>query len=109
MAKHGFGIMDEEPTKEQNFIHYEPEKYRYVEVNDIYIEPILPDLKIMQCFWHSLNRRELGLCYCGITLIPPESLEVFLSAIIGRAHTEDLASLLLEAQREKKFVIHFGI
>lgn len=67
MAIHSFGIMEESPTREQNFIKYEPGNFRYVNVNDRYIEPLLKELRVMQCYWHSINRKEQGLCYCGIT------------------------------------------
>lgn len=109
MAKHTFGIMEEAPTAQQKFLHYELENYRSVDVNDRYIEPLLKELSTMMCYWHSLNRKELGLCYCGITLIPPESLDMFISAVMGNKRLEELCSLLLDAQREKRFVIHFGI
>ena len=109
MAKHEFGIIDTTPTTEDGFNCYEPAKYHCISVGDRYVEPLLKELRSMQCFWHSLNRKELGLAYCGITLIPPESLEIFISAAMGKKHLEELCVLLLKAQREKKFVIHFGI
>lgn len=109
MAKHEFGIMDVAPMLEQEYNNYEPEKYDCISVHDDYIEPLLEKLSVVDCFWHTLSRPEKNLAYCGITLIPPYSLNRFIEIIEGEAGTEGLMSLLLKAEKEDKFVIHFGI
>lgn len=63
----------------------------------------------LKCFRHSLDRPEYGPAYYGITLIPPESLGGFIEATLGCPQLSELTALLTEAQRENKFVIHFGI
>ncbi len=109
MAKHEFGIMESAPAPEREYDAYEPAKYRCISIADEAIEPLLEAFLPISCYWHSLKRKETGLAYCGITLIPPESLEAFL-VVIGREQTmEKLKGLLRKAQEENKFVIHFGI
>ena len=55
----------------------------------------------------------------GTTLIPPESIKLFIDIIESRTSNEnremnkdelrDLILLLQEAKRQNKFVIHFGV
>ena len=109
MAKHQFGIMSLSPKLNERYDSYEPEKYDCIPIHDDYIEPLLEKLACIQCYWHTLERPERGLAYCGITLIPPSSIEQFVECLKGKVGTEELIKLLLKAKAEKKFVIHFGI
>lgn len=110
MAKHEFGIMDEAPTIEREYNEYEPEKYRCISVKDEDIEALLKYLSVIPCYWHSLKRGEKrGLAYCGITLIPPHSLTAFISVLDNKKQFSELKNLLQKAEKENKFVIHFGI
>jgi len=63
-------------------------------------------LRDLPCYWHTLDRPEHGLAYCGITLIPPESLPVLLQAA---GESAALQALIRRAIAEKRFVIHFGL
>ena len=109
MPKHDFGIMDIAPTLEQEYNKYEPEKFHCISAGDENIEALLIELSVIPCYWHSLKRRKRGLAYYGITLIPPRSLKEFVSAIDGKLQLNELKDLLQKADRENKFVIHFGI
>lgn len=63
----------------------------------------------MDTYWHRLSNPHKGLAYCGITLIPSASLCAFIDALEGMTALEPLKELLLQAENENKFVIHFGI
>lgn len=111
MAKHEFGIMEETPTEDDFFTNYEPQKYNCIEIHDDFIEPILMDLLSIKCFWHNLKRKEKGLAYCGITLIPPKSLVSFINILLSQSKNEyiPLINLAYEAKEKDKYIIHFGI
>lgn len=42
MASHEFGIMESSPKYTQKYHKYEPKKYKYIKINDDFIEPLLP-------------------------------------------------------------------
>ncbi len=109
MAKHQFGIMETAPNFGQEYIKYEPEKYRCVSIEDDRIETLLKDFSAISSFHHSLQQPKCGLAYCGITLIPPKSHLQFVSVIQGIPEFEDLVKLFKKAEAERKYVIHFGI
>ena len=50
-----------------------------------------------------------GLNYIGITLIPPESLEEFLTVIGDVSEYAELRKLLIDAKNRNKYVIHYGL
>ena len=109
MAKHEFGIMKVTPKLNERYDTYEPEKYDCISIDDDFIEPLLDKLAQIDCYWHTLNQPGSGLEYCGISLIPPSSLEQFVVLLDGTIGTDGLKSLLLRAKTEGKYVIHFGI
>ena len=45
MPRHEFGIMQSEPIKGERFDEYEPEKYDCITIDDVFIEPLLYDVK----------------------------------------------------------------
>ena len=109
MPRHDFGIMQIDPNQGDRYDHYAPEEYGCISVDDDYILPLLKKFKGVRCFWYTLDRAEFGLAYDGITLIPPESLGLMIEIIWHDPHLSDLASLFVEAESTKKYVIHFGI
>ncbi len=109
MLKHEFGIMQNQPKKGETYIDYAPEKYGCISVDDDCIEPILEKLGNINCYWHTLDRPEKRIAYCGITLIPPRSLDIFADAVRYAPNLSELEELLVKARREDKYVIHFGI
>jgi hypothetical protein len=111
MSKHEFGIMQKNPKSEERFDSYEPQKYDCIQVDDDLIEPIMMELQSVNCYWHTLQRMEKGLAYCGITLIPPKSMDAF-TKVLSSYNTEDyifLISLANQAKERNKYIIHFGI
>ncbi len=109
MPKHEFGIMPEEPKKGKRYDHYEPEKYNCISVDDDDILPLLIKFKEVKCYWHTLDRPEFGLAYYGITLIPPESINSIIEMIWNNHYLSELLGLLSNAEKQHKYIIHFGI
>ena len=109
MPKHEFGIMKTDPKPTQVFDDYEPEKYNCLSIDDAYIEPMLTKLADVDCYWRSLECHGKNINYYGITLIPPDSMDLLIERIDGAIGTEKLHALLQKAKEEHKFVIHFGI
>lgn len=103
---HEFGIMLVDPQPGERYDAYEPKKYGCITVNDDLVEVFAPKLAEMPCYWHTLERPEKGLAYCGITLIPPGSLAVFSKAV---SKNKPLQTLIEKAVAEKRFIIHFGL
>lgn len=103
---HEFGVMSTDPEPGERYDEYEPQKYGCIAVDDALVEQfgdaVLRDLP---CYWHTLDRPEHGLAYCGITLIPPASLPVLLEA----AEIDPLRELIRTAMAEDKFIIHYGL
>ena len=109
MLKHQFGIMMTDPAPEQIFEEYEPEKYDCIAVDDEYVQEVAEMLAGVSVYWHGLDRPESGLAYHGITLIPPESIEKVIEAVKDVPEMRRLMEMLVVAERERKFVIHFGV
>lgn len=111
MLKHEFGIMQKNLKSEERFDSYEPQKYDCIQVDDDLIEPIMMELQSVNCYWHTLQRMEKGLAYCGITLIPPKSMDAFIKVL--SSHNKDvyisLISLANQAKENEKYIIHYGI
>ncbi len=112
MPRHEFGIMRKAPTQRKRFDRYEPQKYdNVVAVDNDLIEPILEDLDSVDCYWHTLRKPGKGLAFCGITLIPPESMPTLLGILTSQSEKEylPLVDLIHEAWEAGKFIVHFGI
>ena len=60
-------------------------------------------------YWHTLDQPGRGLAYCGITLIPPESIPAILAALDVAEEWTSLGGLLEEAKTQGRFVIHYGL
>ena len=109
MPKHEFEIMINPPESGKRYGEYEPEMNNCISVDDRMILPIVTKLGVIKTYWISLDRAEYGLNYYGVTLIPPESSGTFAELISGNRSLSRLTELLLEASRNDKFVIHYGI
>ena len=109
MLKHEFGMMMADPEPGQIFEEYEPEKYDCIAVNDECVQAVIEKLKGIKCYCHGLDRPETGLAYHGITLILPESSAEVIEAVKDVPDMRRLMEMLVVAERERKFVIHFGV
>ena len=108
MAKHEFGIMQTAPQNGKKY-KYEPQKYNCISVNDDYIENIVSNFNDIDFYWHSLDNPRKGIAYCGITLIPPSSMQAFISVIENYSELSELNILLQKAYSNNKWVIHYGL
>ena len=52
---------------------------------------------------------EKGLAYCGVTLIPPQSLTSFVNVIRHLPGLSSLTALAELSQKESKWIIHYGL
>ncbi len=109
MAFHEFGIMQTTPQKGQRCDEYEPDKYNCLSVNDDHIENILEGLSDIDLYWHTLDVSGKGLAYCGVTLIPPSSMQKFIAVIENISELQQLKEILTQACNENKWIIHFGL
>lgn len=109
MAKHEFGIMQKAPEKGRRYDEYEPQKYNCISVDDAYLENILSKFDDIDFYWHTTDVKGKGLAYCGVTLIPPESVKAFADVITSIAELNNLQPLCTLALKQNKWIIHFGI
>lgn len=107
---HEFGII-ENFNKRHVYNHYTPDLYACVPVNDDFIQDLVKPLAMMKTYFHTYERPANGLAYYGITLIPPESLPLFLDIVSSRKSEEliDLALKITAAQEAEKYMIHYGL
>lgn len=111
---HEFGILDDFDIQNK-YNDYIPQKYNCISVDDDIINSLIDNLSIMKTYFHSFNRPEYGLAYYGVTIIPPESLSLFYDVVTSsgdfKNSTElsELASKIIQATEEKKYMIHYGI
>lgn len=109
MAKHEFGIMDAQPQEHKRYDEYEPQKYNCISVSDDYIEKLDKELCSADLYWHTLDVPGKGLAYCGVTLIPPETLDDFMKVIRNKDGLSELENLCIKAKTENKWIIHYGL
>lgn len=118
LEKHEFGIIDSfEEIKW--YSDYEPEKYNCISVSDDLFEELIikcnEELLAIKTYFQVTTQPGTGLDYCGVTLIPPESLKQFRGVIIkANIHYQSQElELLIEkvssAISENKYLIHYGI
>lgn len=114
MPVHEFGIIDN-IVNVKSEIGYDPLKYKCISVDDEIIDTLHGQLSIVRTYFHSLDRPEYGLAYWGITVIPLESLSLFYDVVTSSSlykksgELNELAAKIIQAQEEKKYMIHFGV
>lgn len=106
---HEFGLMPDAPQPGDRYDSYEPWEYDAISVHDEYIEPLLPQLNMIDMFWHTVDVPGKGLAYCGITLIPPSAHRAVLEIICPKVELQHLTDLVKQAAEEQKYIIHFGL
>lgn len=108
-----FGIIDH--LEEYDEHEYNPSKYHCIAIDDDLIGDWWEELVLIKTYFHSLSRPEWGLARCGITLIPPESLEAFYEIIakdkrsIESEELIELMKVIRMAISQNKYVIHYGV
>ncbi len=109
MAKHEFGIMQNAPQQGKRYDIYEPRKYNCISVDDDHLEDIVGNFDHIDFYWHTLDVKGKGIAYCGITLIPPDSIEAFVDVIKDIPELSELKKLSKKALLENKWIIHYGL
>ena len=94
-------------------------EHHCVSVPDDIINNWWEKLLTMKSYYHEYSRLSTALARWGITLIPPESLDLFHDIIISDTSSEffekgtddvnNLLALVEKAKKENKFVIHYGV
>lgn len=111
---HEFGIIDN-IDNQKNYNGYTPQKYDCISVDDDIISSLSEHLSIMKTYFHSFKRPEYGLAYYGITIIPPESLTLFYEIVTSSRYFNKsvelnaLASKIIQATEDQKYMIHYGV
>lgn len=92
---------------------------KLIRIPDNMISDLYDSMMGVDTFTQSFDRPSKALDICGITLIPPESMDKFINIIKRKTHPnflkehrvqiEALISLLQKARDENKYVIHYGI
>ena len=70
---------------------YEPHKYGCISVSDEPLDSVAHKLQKIDFYMHTTDIKAKGLAWCGVTLIPPESLDAFADAV---GEKSELARLL---------------
>lgn len=115
---HEFGIIND--IKDYKEDEYNPQKFKCISVDGDFIDEIYnkgfkEKIDELETFAHNINRPYKGLAYYGTTLIPPESLNDFFKIISDeniKYNSKELNKLInkiLEAIKENKWIIHYGI
>ena len=110
-----FGIIDCLDKSKDYGGEYDPIKYSCVAVDDDVINDWWERLTAMKTYFHCYSRPETALVRWGITLIPPESLDLFYDIVANDTKKKfinqmpRLLKLITKAKDENKFVIHYGI
>ncbi len=93
MAKHEFGIFELAPQKGVRYDEYEPHKYGCISVSDEPLDSVAHKLQKIDFYMHTTDIKAKGLAWCGVTLIPPKSLDAFADALVKRASLQSLKRL----------------
>ena len=94
-------------------------EHHCVSVPDDIINSWWENLLTMKSYYHEYSRLSTALARWGVTLIPPESLDLFHNIIMSNTSSEfikkctddvnNLLALVEKAKKENKFVIHYGV
>lgn len=109
MAKHEFGFMDRAPQSGERYDSYEPDRYHCISIDDSHIEGRLSDFDVLPSYAHTVDIPCGGLCYCGITLIPPHAAGEMARMVCNDPAFDELTAMLKQADCENKWIIHFGL
>lgn len=109
-----FGII-EHFDKNKDYGIYEPEKYNCISIEDNWMNLLYKPLLIMKTYFGDFSKPMTSFSRWGVTLIPPESLDIFYDTVVSlpQFHSSeefaDLATIIYDAQQKDKYVIHFGV
>ena len=118
MLKAEFGILNDFDEK-KDYTGYHPEKYNCVAIDDdLYLNDwwkALSHIETLNVYSKGVLQPQKALSRWGITIIPPKSLPDFLDIVVkdkrykNDANLVALATLIEEAIKAQKYVIHYGV
>ncbi len=106
MLTHEFALVKEQVK------YCDPKNYTCISINDHSILSITKELRSIKTYRQKLAKSQVGLSYYGITIIPLESLNEFLTIVQKKKELKDfdtLLALIEKSIKEEKMMIHFGI
>ena len=110
-----FGIIENiDPTKDYSG-SYEPEKYQCTAICEEAIDDWWNELTDMKSYYHCMDRPETNIARFGVTLIPPESLELLINVMRTKTRPDfmgdslEIVDLLLTAKKRNKYVILYDV
>ncbi|WP_434779090.1 toxin-antitoxin system YwqK family antitoxin [Neisseria sp. Ec49-e6-T10] len=112
-----FGIVEHlDKNKDYTFSDYE---FGCVKISDMVIDGWWKSLSTMKSYYFCYSRPEKGLNRYGVTLIPPESLDLLYDIVVNKTAEDfkvkypqialELLDLIQKARNEGKYIIHFGV
>jgi len=110
-----FGIIDIFDKTRDYGDEYNPRKYNCVSIDDDIINDWWERLMTMKSYFHCYNRPKIALARWGVTLIPPESFDLFYDIVENDTprkyinQVQCLLDLIKKAKTESKFIIHYGV
>ena len=110
-----FGIIDDFDKDKDYGEEYKPQKYNCVSIDDDILNDWWERLLTMKSYFHCCSRPETALARWGVTLIPPESFDLFYAIVEKDTKPEDiyqvqcLLKLIKQAKIENKFILHYGV
>ena len=108
-AVHEFALLEHAPLHGVRYDTYEAPQMRCVSVHDDDIERYLDRFTSLTCYAHTVDIPCRGLCYCGITLVSPQTAREMRHLVDGDPAFDALTAMLSDAVNENKWIIHFGI
>lgn len=72
-------------------------------------------IQTMKSYFHRYSRPATGLDWWGITIIPPESLDLFYDIVENNTNSEfieevpPLLKIIIKAKENNNYIIHFGV
>ena len=108
-----FGIINNF-DKEKDYSDYEPKMYNCVGIDDNALNSWWVRLESMKSYFHAYSRPEMALARCGVTLIPPDSLDLFYDIVKNDTPSEfteqvaDVLAIISKAKHNSKYIIHYG-
>jgi hypothetical protein len=110
-----FGIVDKLDPEKDYGDPYEPKEYHCIAICDDALNDWWDELTEMKTYFHCLKRPDRNLARWGVTLIPPESLDILTEVIMNNTQAEymsdglEIIEVLKKAKAENKFIIHYGV
>ena len=105
---HEFGILPTVPKPGEEFDDT-PQKYNCVTIEDDLLECYGQAINALDCCWNTIDQREKGLAWYGISLLPPATAGQLCKILEQDPNCAEVCEILRRAYAESRFVIHYGV